>query len=315
MAHGEDALVIGAGVIGLSTGIVLAEAGLRVRIRTAELPGGTSLAAGAMCGPSLPGTAEPVVTWERTTIEEMTGLASSPETGVRLTRGRLAARPTTPLPPGAAPPGDLPMCTPEELPEGFSFGFWATVPMVEMPRYLRFLTERFRQAGGEIERGTVRTLAEAAQLAPLVANCTGIGARELVPDPELRPVRGQHVVVENPGLETFFIEAPFGPSWTSWFPHGDHVIMGGVAAEDDWRLEPDPAVANEIVRRCAEIEPRLGTARVIEHRVGLRPSREAVRLEAEEVGGARVVHNYGHGGVGVSLSWGCARAAAVLLRG
>lgn len=314
MARGGDALVIGAGVIGLSTGIRLAEAGLRVRIRTAELPGATSLASGAMCGPPMPGTSEPAATWEHATIEEMTALASVPGTGVRLTRGRLAARPTTPVPPDAAPPGGLTACAPEELPEGFSFGFWATVPMVEMPRYLRYLTERFTEAGGEIATGRVESLAEAAREAPLVANCTGVGARALVGDQELHPVRGQHVVVANPGLDTFFIEAPFGPSWASWFPHGDHVILGGIAVTDDWRLEPDPEVATEIVGRCAELEPRLGTARVLEHRVGLRPGRPAVRLEAEEIGGARVVHNYGHGGVGVSLSWGCARAAADLLR-
>lgn len=91
MARSEDALVIGAGVIGLSTGISLVEAGRQVRIRAAELPGGTSLASGAMCGPPLPGTVEPAITWERTTIEEMTALAGSPGTGVRLTRGRLAS--------------------------------------------------------------------------------------------------------------------------------------------------------------------------------------------------------------------------------
>jgi len=41
--------------------------------------------------------------------------------------------------------------------------------------------------------------------------------------------------------------------------------------------------------------------------VGLRPNRPAVRLEAEPLGDGRRVHCYGHGGMGVSLSWGCAR--------
>lgn len=323
-----DVLVVGAGVIGLSTGICLAEAGLRVRVRAREVPGVTSRASGAMIGPAMPGTAEPAASWEHETIREMTGLAASPETGVRMTSGLMAARPTSALPPDAAPPESLPPmprsgddaepgslrpCAPEELPGGFNLGFWATVPMVEMPRYLSYLTERFQGLGGEIQTGAVGSLAEAAREAPLVANCAGIGARDLAGDPELRPVRGQHVIVENPGIDTFFVEAPFGPAWASWFPHGDHLVLGGVAEEDDWRLEPDPAVAGQILARCAELEPRLGTARVIEHRVGLRPARPTVRLETEEVAGARVVHDYGHGGMGVTLSWGCARAATRLL--
>ena len=86
----------------------------------------------------------------------------------------------------------------------------------------------------------------------MVVNCSGVGARALVPDPAVRAVRGQHVVVENPGLEEFFMEEP-APRWAGWFPHGDHAVLGGSADEDDWRLEPDLALADEIVRRCAAI--------------------------------------------------------------
>jgi D-amino-acid oxidase len=82
---------------------------------------------------------------------------------------------------------------------------------------------------------------------------------------------------------------------------------------DDWNTEPVPAVAARILRDCAAIEPRVNGARVLGHRVGLRPFRPQVRLEAEPPGrGPLVVHNYGHGGAGVTLSWGCAREAAGL---
>jgi D-amino-acid oxidase len=182
-----------------------------------------------------------------------------------------------------------------------------------MPRYLSYLSDRFEVAGGRIEVEPVSSLAAAAEVAPLVANCTGVYASRLVPDPSVRPVRGQHVIVENPGLDTFFLEAPIGPAWASWFPHGDHVVLGGVAVEDDWNLDVDPAVAREIQERCAAIEPRLRDARVVGHRVGLRPFRPSVRVEAEEIGRSRCVHNYGHGGVGVTMSWGCAREATALL--
>jgi D-amino-acid oxidase len=61
------------------------------------------------------------------------------------------------------------------------------------------------------------------------------------------------------------------------------------------------------MRDCAAAFPSLRGARVVAQRVGLRPVRPSVRLEAEALPGGRVLwHNYGHGGAGVTLSWGCA---------
>jgi D-amino-acid oxidase len=54
--------------------------------------------------------------------------------------------------------------------------------------------------------------------------------------------------------------------------------------------------------------PELRDARVLRHKVGLRPARPAVRLERD----GDVVHCYGHGGAGVTLSWGCAEDVAAL---
>jgi D-amino-acid oxidase len=319
---GVDAVVIGAGVVGLTTGICLAEAGMRVRIRTAALPAQTTSAvAGALIGSVFAAPGHPVgpqvSDWERAGVAEFSTLADDPDTGVRLRRGLFAAR--TAAAEGWTPTLDeasqARLDAAQELPEGFRVGFWATLPLVDMSRYLPYLTRRFAAAGGEIQLQPVRSLAEAGREAPLLANCTGIGARDLVPDPSLRPVRGQHVVVDNPGLETFFLEAPAGPAWTGYLPHGDRVVLGGVATEDDWNTEPDPATAAAIVRRCAEVEPRLADAKIRAHLAGLRPARPTVRLEATQVGSARWVHNYGHGGSGVTLSWGTARAAMALLVG
>jgi D-amino-acid oxidase len=81
-------------------------------------------------------------------------------------------------------------------------------------------------------------------------------------------------------------------------------------------MTPDPVTAEAIVRRCAAVRPEIAGARVIEHRVGLRPTRPAVRLERERAADGRLlVHNYGHGGAGVTVAWGCAREAAELAAG
>ncbi|HEU4542239.1 MAG TPA: FAD-dependent oxidoreductase [Jiangellaceae bacterium] len=311
-----DAVVVGAGVIGLTTAVCLAEAGLRVTVVTADPPERTtSMAAGAIVGPVFVARSDPGGVREHDTFDEFTRLASVPGTGVRISTGRFAAMAGGPDAPPIHRPTDIVPLGPDELPAPFTSGFRASVPCVDMPRYLEYLSLRLTEAGGTIEIRRFRSLAEMASLASLVANCPGVGARELVPDPSVRPVRGQHVIVENPGLDTFFIEAPFGPSWTSFFPYGGHVVLGGIAVEDDWSLEPDLEIAEQILARCVTVEPRLAGARVIGHRVGLRPARPEVRLEVEELDGSRIVHDYGHGGSGVALSWGCAREASALLTG
>ncbi|MGV2496292.1 FAD-dependent oxidoreductase [Pelagerythrobacter aerophilus] len=60
---------------------------------------------------------------------------------------------------------------------------------------------------------------------------------------------------------------------------------------------------------------RLDAGHVMKVTVCLRPFRPAgPRLEAERFGETTVVHNYGHGGAGWSLGWGCAAEAAALAR-
>jgi D-amino-acid oxidase len=184
-----------------------------------------------------------------------------------------------------------------------------------MTSYLGYLADRFAARGGRLELRTVRVLARAAEAAPLVVNCSGIGARTLASDPTVTPIRGQIVRVENPGVERFWLDEDHPDGITYIVPRGEDCILGGTAEPGEWETTPDPAVARAIVRRCAELEPRLAEARILEHRVGLRPGRPAVRLEAETLpGGARVIHCYGHGGAGVTLSWGCADEVAELAR-
>lgn len=301
-------------MIGLTTGICLAEAGVGTRILAAEPPRRTtSYAAGAICGPVFLSLDDPDGAREHASYAAFTELASVPGSGVHMCEGRFVAPTVMPAAPTIYRPDDVRLLTADELPPGYASGFAATVPCVDMPRYLDYLSGRFQDAGGIVEIRRLSALSEAAQTAPLVANCTGVGARDLVPDPAVRAVRGQHVVVENPGIDTVFMEPPVGAAWTGWHPHGDVVVLGGVAVEDDWNLDPDPAVAEQILRRCIAVEPRFQDAGIVEHRVGLRPGRPTVRLEREDLGGTRIVHDYGHGGTGVMLSWACAREAAALL--
>ncbi|HEY5989085.1 MAG TPA: FAD-dependent oxidoreductase [Streptosporangiaceae bacterium] len=324
-----DVLVVGAGVSGLTTAVCLAESGLRVTIRCARPPQRTTSAvAGAIWAPHLVESSERATRWGGDTMTVLAELAASSATGVRIADGAVAVR-DVPADPAAtpAPPewisglAGMRACDPAGLPPGFTSGWRFTAPLVNMPVYLGYLQGRFENAGGRLEPRTVTSLAEEAREcgAWVVVNCTGAAAYDLVPDPAVTPVRGQSVVAENPGLSEFFIGLPDESAELVYvFPHGDTVILGGTAVAGDWSTEPYPAVAERIVRDCVAVEPRLRDARILAHRVGLRPVRPLVRLEAEPSSGRQtpdgplVVHNYGHGGAGITLSWGCARDAARL---
>ncbi|WP_405826792.1 FAD-binding oxidoreductase [Streptomyces sp. NBC_01390] len=302
-------IVVGGGVIGLTTAVVLAERGRRVRVWTrepAELT--TSAVAGALWWPYRIEPEASAGEWALASLSVYEELAKRPgATGVRMVEGVQAGLRLDELGPWAARVPEL-----RETAEGLR----ARLPLIDMPVHLGWLRERFLAAGGVVEERSVRDLAEAVEsdAVDAVVNCTGIGARELVPDPAVRPVRGQLVVVENPGITTWFTAAGHADAKTTYFfPQPGGLILGGTAEEDEWSLVPDPAVAEEIVRRCAEVRPEIAGARVLGHRVGLRPTRDSVRLDRELLPGGQVlVHNYGHGGAGVTVAWGCAEDAARL---
>ncbi|MER6912151.1 FAD-dependent oxidoreductase [Streptomyces sp. NPDC000594] len=313
-----EVIVVGGGVSGLTTAVELAERGHRVRVRSAEESARTTSAvAGGLWWPYRIEPKEQVARWAVESLGVYEELASDPgETGVRLVPGVAVGRAADGLGPWAAALGQLRPARPEELPSGHTEGVWARVPLVDMPVQLAWLRRRLEAAGGSVEPGTVTSLTELSRTVPTVVNCTGLGARELVPDPGVRPVRGQLVLVENPGIEEWLTLADDeGSRSTYLMPQPGRLILGGTAEEDDWRREPDAATAAAIVARCALYHPAVATARVLGHRVGLRPVRPAgVRIEAEQLpGGGLVVHNYGHGGAGVTVAWGCARAAAALV--
>ncbi|MEV5128471.1 FAD-dependent oxidoreductase [Streptomyces decoyicus] len=319
-----DMCVVGGGVIGLTSAVALAEDGHRVRVLSRDAAGDTTSAvAGGLCWPYRIRPYDLAVQWSVRSFHVLAALARRPEeTGARMVTGTMAE--ATAGGRGARhEPGDgadddlaawydavpgLRRAGAEELPAGSAAGWRARTPLVDMPAHLRYLEQRLAAAGGTVERREVTSLAEAGRAADVVVNCSGLGARELVPDPDVHPVQGQVVIVENPGIEEWYVSAGAGAAETTYvLPQPYGVVLGGTARENAWSREPDPAVAEAIVARGARRFPELAGARVLAHKVGLRPARPAVRLEVERLaGGTPCVHNYGHGGAGVTVAWGCA---------
>lgn len=298
--------MVGGGVVGLTTAVVLAEGGRRVRVWARETGGRTTSAvAGALWWPYRIEPEELVGEWALASLVVYEALAARPqETGVRLVEGVHDGVRLDGLGAWAAEVPGL---------AETSAGLAARLPLIDMPVHLAWLRRRLERAGGTIEERVVGALGEVP--APVVVNCTGLGARSLVPDPAVRPVRGQLVVVENPGIDTWYTsEEVAGGASAYFFPQPGGLLLGGTAEEDAWSLEPDPDVAAGIVARCAAVRPEIAGARVLAHRVGLRPYRTAVRLKHELLpDGRALIHNYGHGGAGVTVAWGCAREAAGLV--
>ncbi|MFF0017044.1 FAD-dependent oxidoreductase [Streptomyces sp. NPDC005374] len=310
-----SAVVIGAGVSGLTTAVCLAESGMDVRVDTDRLPGDTtSAAAGAMWDPYLAEPRDLVDRWSRQTLAELTALSTDADTGIRLMEGTHESRIPCDMPAWGSAVGASP-CPPEDLRDGYVTGWRYRAPLVDMPRYLDHLLRRLERAGGSVRQHRYDSLGEALAEAPVVVNCSGAEARFLADDPSVDALRGRLVVLENPGIGAFFCDdTPGAEELTYIYPHADTVVLGGTAEPGAWELWPDEDAAREIVRRCVAVEPSLAGARVIEQRVGLRPVRGSVRLTGEWHGDTLLLHNYGHGGAGVTLSWGCAREIAERVR-
>jgi D-amino-acid oxidase len=299
-------IVVGAGVVGLSCAVRLLERGHRVDVLARELPLETTSAVAA--GTWYPFRAYPfdkVATWSRVGYDELEKLAGLPETGVRMLAGTELLRSAAPDPWWA---GSVPeLARVDSPPAPYADGWTFTAPVVEMPTYLRWLTNRVRELGGTLTRLALPQLPTGADV---VVDASGLGARLLAGDRSVTPVRGQLMYVEQVGLDRWWLD---GSGLTYVVPRSTDIVVGGTDQEGVWDRTPDPEAAARILERACALVPALNGARVLRHKVGLRPARPSVRLEEERLGDRRVVHCYGHGGAGVTLSWGCAAEVADLV--
>ena len=178
-------------------------------------------------------------------------------------------------------------------------------PRCEPALYLPWLAAQLEQPIIQARIDDLSTVA-----GDLVLNCTGLGARRLCNDRELTGVLGQTLMVEPGTLSTrtFIGDERDENAIFYAIPRRNEVVLGGCRTEvaGDEPPAPDPTLRAAILDRCRAggFEP----GRVIRERSGLRPVRSQIRVERE----GRIIHNYGHGGAGYTLSWGCAEEALAL---
>ena len=174
-------------------------------------------------------------------------------------------------------------------------------------QYLTWQMEQFKANGGRVVQKKLRSLQEIDSAYDVIVNCSGLGSRELVGDQELYPVRGQAILVNAPWVK-HSMTAEVGEDVTYIYPRRKGVVLGGTAQIGNWSKDVDFVDREGIMARCSQYIPSLAQAEVIDEWVGLRPGRKQVRLEVEySPNKAAVVHNYGHTGQGLVFSIGCAK--------
>lgn len=303
-------VVLGAGVIGLSCAVRLLEDGHDAHVFARDLPlETTSATAGAMWYPYLANPPARVARWAAEGYAEFTRLSAVAATGVRLVPGTELHRHKVPDPTWARAVPDLARIDPQRA--GFAEGWTFTAPVVQMPVYLRWLAARVQELGGTLTR---MTFADFPRPPGILVNATGLGSLGLAGDSSMTAVRGEVVVLEQFGLDRWWLDGD-GPTYL--IPRESDVVVGGTEEPGEWSTVPRDGVAEDIIGRAValvpDLERQLRGARVIARKVGRRPARPSVRLERDRDRGTRIVHCYGHGGAGVTLSWGCATEVSRLI--
>lgn len=313
--HSSSAVIIGCGVIGLTSGIRLLDMGLAVTIFARDLPPATtSNVAAAVWFPYHVYPLDRILAWSKASLDVYYELAADPATGISLTTFIDLFDVPAPDPWWREAVRQFRRPFSWELPNEYADGHVAEVPMIETPVHMAWLVERFQALGGRIEQREIAGLREFATEHRLVINCAGLGARELAVDPGVYPIRGQIVRMTRPaGVDRVLFDERGRLALAYVIPRRQEVIVGGTAQKNDWNLTADPATASDILVKGTQLAPALAGADVLEHLVGLRPGRATVRLEVEQLdNGGTIIHNYGHGGAGFTLAWGCAVEVAAL---
>jgi D-amino-acid oxidase len=303
--------IIGAGVSGLTCGVLFAERRFRTAIFAKEIGRQTTSAVAAAIW--FPYDAEPahkVIPWAMDTYRILVDLCQDRRSGVSMIELRQLSRTVELEIPDWASSLRARKCA--EMPEAFASGFALNVPLTDTTIYLDYLANRFRNAGGEIYSGIdLDRLENVDSDFNLVINCTGIGARQLAADVDLEPHRGQVVLVPRIEQLSFALACDEAPLLYA-IPRAKDCVLGGtndLSAD----LAIDPAATARILNNCIRVL-NLAEPKILAERVGLRPFRRSgIRLERNRLRDGRpVIHNYGHGGSGFTLSWGCAKSVLEL---
>ncbi len=324
----ETAAVIGSGVIGLTTALEAQRAGFRrVKIYTEKPPlSTTSVKAGAVFEPYEPGrldvaTINRFVTVGMQRYEEIVDDHPESETGIRMHDLYIASH--APMDTERYSFLDVLPSRPsylhavsDRVPGDYSHAIKVEVPMIDPNFALPWLVGKFVNQGGDIASfQKIENIDQFLRDVPerVVFNCSGLGARELIGDTELTPVRGQIAVARysRPGYDYSVL----GDDAFYAFPRQAQVVLGG-SIERGQEEESTTERINEIIEHARLIIPDLKNSDIVLTYAGLRPFRASgprIEIDDRVIGKTHVV-NTGFGGSGWTFCFGAAEKAVGLVR-
>lgn len=299
--------ILGAGVIGLTSALCFQKSGYSVKIIADKYDETIcSRNAGAIWGPFLSKEDQKAYNWSFETLKVFKRLSENPMSGINIADGLLAANFETQMPDWFKLLNQNHDYN-EKLPIGYLDAWRYSVPIIDMPMYLNWLQREFLRFNGILEKDRIYNFCDIKDKFDFVVNCTGLGSIELCADKELYPMKGQLIVVSNPGIDYFFAERGNDKELFYWMPQGNKIVIGGTAEKEFSHNLVDKTQINRMLYNAKKIENKFNKSVIISRKVGFRPCRNSIRFEFDKKY-QNVFHNYGHGGSGVSLSWGCAQS-------
>ncbi|MEO8412317.1 MAG: FAD-dependent oxidoreductase [Ginsengibacter sp.] len=203
------------------------------------------------------------------------------------------------------PVGSYRILEQHELSDSYKTGYDVKVPLIETQIFLPWLMNELGKMNVPIEKRTVKSFDEIND-ADVIINCSALGAQHLCNDKELIPVRGQVGLLAPKNNYSIFLDNEL-PLYIVY--RKDAIIVGGTYEEGVTDAVTEPATIKRLLENAYHVFPGLRKQKVKGSWAGIRPYRPLVRVEKE----GKIIHNYGHGGSGFTVAWGCAEEVALLI--
>jgi D-amino-acid oxidase len=306
--------VIGAGISGMAVASLLLQKGYKVTIYAKDFsPNITSNRAAAFWFPYHIRNDSRGIGWCRYTYDYFKTYSANPQTGISMkTLHKVVEQHVAEEQAGWVsfmPDGSYHMLAPHLLPKGVAQIYEATVPLIETQLFLPWLQQQLTNAGVQFIQQNISSLDSLLQQHSFVINCAALGAVQLCNDSSLIPVRGQVALLQPANLPLIYLN---NEKSLYIVPRKDAIIVGGTYEENVNDPVTEPAALQQILNKAYTAMPQLTQQTVLGSWAGLRPYRSDVRVEKEP--GKNIIHNYGHGGSGFTLSFGCALTVTEILQ-